>query len=265
MRLPPNLAIQLGFFFGGLFCAIVLHAQDTVTVSDCPGKLLPVQFEVDCSHVADSALKQECPTFARNQACRVFFAYRDITGINLEQSCPVFKYEIYDENQWPHPKGEGGLAGHCGADILSDVALKIDSPIGTYDVHEILHVYQAELGAIPQAHILFGPSMAEARKRIGDNKGYWNAMTQMKQELARNKAALDKQPGVSDSACIAAEVYTENNIYVSNPAAVMAFYRKLELGRARDMNDRFRRFNRMYDLVSEGKAKPFLLNYCPAF
>jgi hypothetical protein len=31
------------------------------------------------------------------------------------------------------------------------------------------------------------------------------------------------------------------------------------------MNDRFRRFNRMYDLVSEGKAKPFLLNYCPAF
>jgi len=48
----PPLAIQLGFFFGGLFCAIAVARAGHCHRLRLSGKLLPVQFEVDCSHVA---------------------------------------------------------------------------------------------------------------------------------------------------------------------------------------------------------------------
>jgi hypothetical protein len=257
---------QLGFLTAALCCAGCVHglAQNVVTVSECPGKALPLTFQVDCTHVADPAMKQQCKIFAQNQACKVFFAYRDITGINLEQDCSVFKYTIWDADQWQHPRGEGGFAVRCGAEIITDVALKIDSPIGTYDVHEILHVYQEDLGALPYEHILFGPSMAEARKRIGDNKGYWDAMTQMKEGMARSRIAFDKGTVVGDQ-CVSAEIYTEEDLYLKDPRNVELMYRKLERGRLKDQTDRERRFNRMYDVVSGGMAKQFLLKYCPVF
>ena len=103
-----------------------LFAQDVVAVSSCPDRLaLPVTFVVDCSHVADLATKQLCRPFAENQACKVFWAYRNITGIHLEEKCPTFKYTIYDRDKSPHKEGEGGLALHCGADYMADYSLLI--------------------------------------------------------------------------------------------------------------------------------------------
>jgi len=242
-------------------------AQDVVTISSCPKQALPVTFEVDCSHVADPATKQLCKPFAENQACKVFFAYRNITGINLEESCPTFKYTIYDKDKWPHQGGDaGGYAGRCGAELMADFAPLIKSQIGPYDVHEILHVYQEALGALPYQHILFGPSMAEARREIGDNKGYWDAMTRLKAGLRATEASFEKGTVRPEDQCLSAELYIESSLYVKDPKNVEQFYRKLVRSRLKDMADRQARFNRMYDAVSGGTAREYLLSHgCPAF
>jgi hypothetical protein len=70
---------------------------------------------VDCSHVHDPTAHAQCKPFIENQACKVFPAYRRITGINLEKECPEITYTLYDKDQWPHPQGgEGGQAGRPG-------------------------------------------------------------------------------------------------------------------------------------------------------
>jgi hypothetical protein len=257
---------------GALCIAAVLtaptHAQDAVTVADCPGpRSLPVSFQVDCSHVGDLATKALCRPFAENQACRVFLAYRQITGIHLEDSCPAFKYTIYDKDKWPCQGGEaGGYAGKCGAELMADYSILLKSQIGPYDVHEILHVYQSALGALPYAHILFGPGMTEARRLVGDNKGYVDALTQLKSSVARSQAAFEKGTVKPEGQCLAAELYTEDSLYLKDATNVEQFYLKLVRSWRADMADRQARFNRMYDLVSGGTAKPFLLSHgCPAF
>ncbi len=250
-----------------MWCTPAL-AQDEITVSSCPNQAtLPVTFQVDCSHVADPATKQLCKPFAENQACKVFFAYRKITGINLEESCPTFKYMIYDKDKWPHKEGDaGGDAVRCGAELMADFSALIKSQIGPYDVHEILHVYQDELGAIPYAHILFGPSMTEARREIGDNKGYWDAMTRLKVGLKNDEMNFQKGTIRPDDQCLSAELYIESTLYLKDANNVGQFYRKLVRSRLRDMADRQARFNRMYNEVSGGTAKEFLVSHgCPAF
>lgn len=245
--------------------ALSARAQSIITVSDCPGQTLPLKFEVDCTHVSDPSTRAQCKPFAQNQACKVFFAYRAITGIHLEDTCAAFRYTIYDDDRFPHPKGEGGVALHCAADYTATPSLKIASQIGPYDVHEMLHVYQDSIGAIPYQHMLFGPSMAEARRRVGDNKGYWNAMTELKQETMRMKLDLEKGSVAPDQRCLTAELFTQNDLYIRNPANVELFYRKLEPGRQKDMDDRLRRFARMFNVVSSGSTTAFLARYCPAF
>jgi len=243
-------------------------AQDVITVSTCPDHpVLPVQFQVDCSHVADPATKQLCRPFAENQACKVFFAYRKITGINLEESCPTFKYTIYDKDKFPQHGGDaGGYALRCGAALMADYSVLLQSQIGPYDVHEILHVYQQGLGALPYSHILFGPSMAEARREVGDNKGYWDAMTRLKTETARAAVDLEKGNIRPEQQCLSAELYIESSLYIKDTKNVELFYRKLEPGRRADLTDRQARFNRMYNEVSGGAAKAFLLAHgCAPF
>jgi hypothetical protein len=257
----------------GAVCVCLLlvapaFAQDEITVSSCPDQNgLPVTFQVDYSHVADPATRQLSKPFAENQACKVFPAYRNITGIHLEESCPAFKYMIYDKDKWPHKGGDaGGYAGRCGAELLAEVSLLIKSQIGPYDVHEILHVYQAALGAIPYQHILFGPSMAEARREIGDNKGYWDAMTRLKTEMKGAELRFQKGTIGPKDQCLSAELYIETSLYLKDANNVKQFYRKLVRSRRKDMADRQARFNRMYDEVSGGTAKQFLLSHgCPTF
>jgi hypothetical protein len=245
-------------------------AQDIVTVDHCPGPdMLPVTFQIDCTHVANPQAKADCRPFAENQACKVFFAYRKITGFNLEQYCQTFKYTLYDKDQWPHQGADvGGLALNCGADLMTDSLIR--SPIiGPYDVHEMLHVYQDRpLGALPDAHILFGPAMAEAQRLIGDGKSYWDAMSRLKMELNRTANVTNPREASlpTERQCVDAEFYIEDSLYVKNTNNVYEFYRKLGPGRLKDMNDRLARFNRMFDAVSGGAAKQYLVAHgCAAF
>jgi hypothetical protein len=122
-----------------LWLSPAIAAQEQITISSCPGQSkLPVTFEIDCFHVKDAATRELCHPFIENQACKVFPAYRKITGINLEQTCKSIKFTIYDEDNWPHPKGEGGLALHCAVDYLAKYSLQSHpgSKIGPYDVHD---------------------------------------------------------------------------------------------------------------------------------
>ena len=120
-RLPLPIASALA---AAILSALV-HGQDLVKVSSCPasGKL-QVPFQVDCTKVADAAAKAKCRPFAENQACKVFPAYRTITGIQLEDICPVITYASYDTDKWPYQDSkDGGRSDKCGAQILTDFSL----------------------------------------------------------------------------------------------------------------------------------------------
>ncbi|MGA2906237.1 MAG: hypothetical protein ABSE36_00915 [Terracidiphilus sp.] len=261
--------MKLPIATAAVVCAVVLstftHAQDVITLDHCSGATLPVTFQVDCTHVADPQTKEMCWPFAENQACKVFQAYRKITGIHLEQYCPTFTYKLYDKDQWPQEPGDaGGFARRCGADLTMDGI--IQSSIGPYDVHEILHVYQDNvLGALPDGHILFGPAMAEAQRLIGDGKSYWNTMGRMKAELARTTDA--QYAGLEpDRQCVKAEFYIEDSLYSKSVNNVELFYSNIERGGAKDMASRLARFNRMFDAVSGGTARQYLLAHgCAPF
>ena len=59
--------------------------------------------------------------------------------------------------------------------------------------------------------------------------------------------------------CRLAESNLEARLYISNRQNVYAFYRKLPPGGSKEQADREARFNRMFDAVSEGRARTFLL------
>jgi hypothetical protein len=257
----------------GTFAASAALAQTPTVVADCPGQpRLPVTFEIDCSHVADAAARNLCKPFIENQACKMFPAYREITGIKLEDECKSIKYTIYDQDKWPAKGGDaGGLALHCGVDYVADYSIKpkILPKIGPYDTHELLHEYQDQLGAIPYQHILFGPSQAEAMRLAGDSEAHDQAVARMKQTTATFEGDYAKFAARPASAaaksnidkCVLAEIQVEETLYLENPKTIYALYRKLPRSRLKDQADREARFNRTYDLVSEGKSKSFLMGH----
>jgi len=231
-------------------------AQDRFTVQGCPKLFeLPVSFSIDCSGVSDPDEKKLCLPFIENVACKVFPAYREITGMKLESICPSIKYSIYDNDKFPHPGGEGGLALHCAVDYVADYSIAFRSKLGPYDVHEILHEYQMMLGALPDAHVLFSSSMVEAIRLIGDVPTYSTRLSQMKEESARLHKTADN--------CKLAEVAVDESLYLQNPKAVYAYYRKLQLGMEHDIALRQARFNRMFYLVSgdQPAVRQFLLDH----
>lgn len=88
----------------------IAHAADMTTITACPSQpTIPVKSTVDCTHVKDAATLQPCGAFTANQACKVFPAYRNITGIKAEERCPMIPYTIYDKDKFPHA-GAGGLS-----------------------------------------------------------------------------------------------------------------------------------------------------------
>jgi hypothetical protein len=240
-----------------------VRADEPIVVSSCPGQeRLPVTFQVDCSHVHDGGAHAQCKPFIENQACKVFPAYRRITGINLEKECPVITYTIYDKDQWPHPQGgEGGVALHCSTELLSEFSVLIKSQVGPYDVHELLHLYQDQLGALPYSHILFGASQLEARREIGDHNGYEAGFARLKKDVFDPDLEQRFARMAPEQRCPMAEVQEEARLYISNPKVVYAYYRDLEIGRQKDQADREARFNRMFDKVSQGRARKFLLDH----
>jgi hypothetical protein len=211
-------------------------AQEEISVSSCAKQeKLPVAFRIDCSHVKDAATKQLCRPFIENQACKVFPVYRKITGIKLEETCPSIKFTIYDDDNWPHGAGEGGLAFHCAVDYLAKYSLKFrsESKLGPYDVHELLHEYQLTLGALPSMHPLFGPSMAEAIRQVGDLEQYERSLKNMKEEA--NRLADELESGKYKSSpkqCSLAQAQVEESLYLENSRNVEMFYLKLPPGKA---------------------------------
>lgn len=247
------------------------RAQDNVTVGDCPGgPKLPLTFEIDCSHVKDATSRAHCKPFIENAACRVFFAYRKITGIDLEQTCRSVKFTIYDNDSWPHKEGDaGGLATRCGAEYMAQYSVDnaVASKIGPYETHELLHVYQSVLGALPYSHVLFAPSQAEAMREIGDVAAADRAVAQMKTAVAGFEERFARlAPNSAIDKCSYAELHIEATLYLAASNNVYRFYRTLVRGRLKDQADREARFNRMYDAVSGGTARKFLLAHgCAGF
>jgi hypothetical protein len=243
-------------------------AQDQTTVSSCPGQgKLPVSFQIDCTHLKDAATKQLCRPFIENQACKVFPAYRKITGIKLEESCASIKFNIYEDDTWPHPKGEaGGLAGHCSVDYLARYSVKFraDSKMGPYDVHELLHEYQLALGPLPSMHPLFASSMAEAMREIGDSEQYQLRLKQMKSESQRLHDELASGKYKSDpKECSLAQTQVEESLYLENSKLASIFYLKLAPAKGASQAERDARFNRMFYVVSGPKpeVKQFLMDH----
>jgi hypothetical protein len=260
-----------------LLAARPVLAQAPETVTSCPGEArLPVSFEIDCSHVADPAVRDLCKPFIENQACKVFPAYRQITGITLEEMCRSIKYTIYDQDKWPIKGGDaGGAALHCAVEYVTDYSVKAKAPekLGPYETHELLHEYHEALGAIPYQHILFGPSQAEAMRLVGDSEGHDRAVARMKQttrtfedDFAKFAARAGTTPRSNIDKCVLAEIQVEETLYLENPKTIYAVYRKLVPSRLKDQADREARFNRAYNMVSDGRSRPFLTAHgCAAF
>ncbi len=183
----------------------------------------------------------------------------------MEEFCPTYKYMIYDKDKFPHHEGEGGKSQRCGANYMAEYSVLPKTPIGPYDVHEILHGYQSKLGTLPYQHILFAPSMVEARREVGDSDGYENAKSRMEAEMKRNEESLEKGTISADKRCLTAELYIEASLYLKDPKNLERIYRKLEESRLKDLNDPQARFNRVYEEVSGGSAKQYLLKHCPRF
>jgi hypothetical protein len=250
---------------------VAAAAQDQITVSSCPGQpALPVSFQIDCSHLTDPASKQLCRPFIDNQACKVFPAYRKITGIKLEDTCKSVKFTIYEDANWPHPKGEGGLALHCSVDYLEkySVQFRKDSKMGPYDVHELLHEYQLALGPLPDAHILFAPSMVEAMREIGDTEQADRNLKNMTAESQRLATQLNDGKFKTDpNECKLAQTQIEESLYLENSKLVSMFYLKLPPAKGTSQAERNARFNRMFFVVSSAKpeVKKSLTEHCGPF
>lgn len=245
--------------------------KSEISVFSCPGQAkIPVSFQIDCTHLKNAADRQLCRPFIQNQACKVFPAYRKITGIELEKTCKSIKFTIFDDDNWPHPKGEGGLALNCAVDYLAKYSLQshAQSKIGPYDVHELLHEYQIALGALPDPHVLFSSSMAEAMKEIGETDDYERAIKEMQSEAPRLVQELQSGKVTGPKQCAVAETQVEETLYLADSRAVYSFYRKLVISKNASIADRQARFDRMFWVVSGPKpeVKKFLLdNGCSPF
>ena len=241
---------------GTLLLALSVRAEDDdqITVSSCSGQpSLPVSFKIDCSHLENPATRQLCRPFIENQACKVFPAYRRITGIKLEDTCKSVKFTIYQDNNWPHPRGEGGLALHCSVDYLEQYSVKFrkDSKIGPYDVHELLHEYQIALGPLPSMHPLFSSSMAEATKAVGDDEQYQRELKNMQNESKRLHDELESGKYASAAnQCSIAQTAVEESLYLENSRLLPMFYLKLPPTKGNSQTERDARFDRMFFVVS---------------
>jgi hypothetical protein len=99
-------------------------------------------------------------------------------------------------------------------------------------------------------------------KLVGDTAGFNRYIAQMKKEAEAWEGYFQKEASKSAyDKCVSAEVHTESTLYLENNNNVYQFYRKLVISRAKDMNDRAARFNRMYDAVSGGTSRQFLLTH----
>jgi hypothetical protein len=248
------------------------RAAEVVTVTTCPSQTtIPVKVVVDCSHVKDDATRRLCVPFAANQACKVFPAYRRITGIRLEQRCSTLTYRLYDKNNFPHGGIAGGMSYDCRVDYMAQYALlpSRHSQLGPYDVHEILHHYQMtsnELAGMTAVHPLFVTSMLEAEREIGDSLSYESSLAALKAELPGLREQLKDGTVKPKDRCALARAVIEDELYLQDRKNVYRFYNELASVAPRNPVEREAKFNAMLNDVSGGNAKEFLTKHgCAPF
>ena len=252
--------------------SMMARAADVVTITACPSQAtIPVTFVVDCSHVKDAATRQLCAPFATNQACKVFPAYRKITGIRLEQRCSTITYTLYDKNNFPHGGGAGGMSYDCRIDYMAQYALQQSrhSQLGPYDVHEILHHYQMtsnELAGMTAVHTLFETSMLEAEREVSDAVSYDSSRAALKAELPQLRERLKDGKVRPKDRCRLARTVIEGELYLQDSKNVYRFYGKLASVSPRNSTEREARFNAMLNDVAGGNPKEFLTTHgCAPF
>jgi hypothetical protein len=250
----------------------VARASEVVTITACQSQTtIPVKVVVDCSHVRDDATRQLCAPFATNQACKVFPAYRRITGIRVEQRCSTLMYTLYDTISFPHGGGAGGMSYDCRVDYMAQYALQPSrhSQLGPYDVHEILHQYQMtsnELAGMTAVHPLFEASMLEAEREVGDNVSYESSLAALKTELPQLREQLKDGTVGPEDRCKLARVVIEDELYLQDSKNVYRFYNNLASVVPRNPAEREAKFNSMLNDVSGGNAKKFLIAHgCAPF
>ncbi|HKF20252.1 MAG TPA: hypothetical protein VKE93_01710 [Candidatus Angelobacter sp.] len=266
-----SLVMFLGLAGAGWMAPASAFGQNVTMITSCPeDPKIPVRFQIDCSHLTDPASKQLCRPFIENQACKVFPAYRKITGIKLEDKCKAILFTIYEDSNWPNPKGEGGLAKNCAVDYLEQYSVNFrkSSKTGPYDVHELLHEYQSTMGPLPSMHPLFSPSMAEATRAIGDDEQYQIDIKRMQAESKRlyDELQSGKYQG-NPKECSIAQAQVEERLYLENPKLVSMYYLKLPPAKGNSQAERDARFNQMFYVLSGPKpeVKKFLTDHCGKF
>jgi hypothetical protein len=259
-----RILVVLGFVAVATSAAL---GAEVTTITSCPSQpTIPVKFVVDCSHVKDASNRQLCKPFIANQACKVFPAYRKITGIRLEQRCPILTYTIYDQDNFPHPGGVGGISYNCQIDHVTQYALQqfANSKIGPYEHHEILHHYQMtnkELAGITAMHVLFESSLVELQAEIGDDVSHDKFLARLKNEPAQLRANLENDKVKPADRCKVARAVIESELYLANNKNVYLFYSRLASVVPRDAADREARYDAMLNDIAGGKAKEFLTTH----
>jgi hypothetical protein len=241
----------------------------TVVVSSCPQKQhMPVEFKVDCSYLEDPTTRKLCRPFAENQACKVFPAYRKITGIDVEQLCPTISYTLYDRDNWPHGSAAGGVSLKCRIDQLAEYALRqnANSAIGPHEVHEMLHQYQMvhkTLDQLTALHPLFSSSMLEVERELGESKAFELGYGRLKQDIQRMQTSLDEGTIEAADMCRTAQTVIEEGLYLQDRNNVYQFYRTLANSAGRNPTDQM---SAMLNALSGGAVRESLLAHgCESF
>jgi hypothetical protein len=275
-RCSHLLGFGLLLLFAWAAVATSAAAQTQFSVTKCQDYTPPVRFEIDCSHTKDPATQAACRPFLENVACKVFPAYRKITGIKMEDFCKTYQYVIYDQDNWPHKGNAGGLTGKCQTDYEAQVSVLIkwpDSSFGPYDVHEILHGYQPGLGGrLPDEHVLFTSSMTEATRVLGDEKTYEWRMNRMKEESQGLEKEFQEGKVKPQFQCKVANTLFDELLYLKDVRVVYQYYDWLlrnpdkVTGQENTIERAQARFNRMFDAVSRGEARKFMADHgCNVF
>jgi hypothetical protein len=233
----------------------------TMVTSCPPPKHTSVNFTIDCSRL-DLETKKLCSSFIQNQACRVFAAYRKITGIDVNRVCPTISYTIYNRANWRYGTA-GGISFRCRIEMLADGSLqaKAKSAIGPYEVHELLHQFQMAsqtLHDITAYHPLFASSMLEAEREIGDISSYGREYARLEPDIQRMRTSLEKGTIRAADTCRIAQSVVEETLYLKDRHNVYKSYRFLK---EETSQNPAARLSATLVALSAGASRQFLISH----
>jgi hypothetical protein len=245
--------------------AIALQARPALVVAsnDCASQIpVTIKFSVYCDKVRDQQARGLCGRFITNQACKVFPAYRALTGIPLEKYCKNITYRLFDRDAYPHDKG-GGISTPCEIHYIAGIVLNVSaSPsIGPYEVHEILHQFQlasAVLREMTSRHPLFEVSMVEVKRRIGDVSGYQLSLARLQQSTAVAGTGAAAFTGNLMAPCETARHEIVRDLYLRNPITIYSIYALLTAAAPTSSGGQESYLNRALIDVSRGDSRKLL-------